>query len=193
MKSSENNESSLIEKSNSLKNNLTESSFPKKHFEANVASNSQRVIIIEATTNSTNQSENFIHHTNAYEIQQQQHQQMSRNHHHHQQQETGPIYQTLDTATLTKKSLLSSGFSSHIIQNYSILAQEISAPLETPKSIQHSSQHIAILSTSADSSSCDQLTTSPSSKRPYQTIRSSKATRRVRDIKENQNSLVLNR
>lgn len=37
----------------------------------------------------------------------------------------------------SKKSLLNSGLSAHIVQNYSILAQEITAPLDTSKILSH--------------------------------------------------------
>ncbi|CAF0900683.1 unnamed protein product [Brachionus calyciflorus] len=45
-------------------------------------------------------------------------------------------YSQIDHQTnLTKKTLINSGFPAHIVQNYSILTQEITAPLETPKVI----------------------------------------------------------
>ena len=42
-------------------------------------------------------------------------------------------FNQLEQQNVTKKTLLNSGFPAHIVQNYSILAQEITAPLDTPK------------------------------------------------------------
>ncbi|RNA07622.1 hypothetical protein BpHYR1_013114 [Brachionus plicatilis] len=42
-------------------------------------------------------------------------------------------FSNLEQQNLTKKHLINSGFPAHIVQNYSILAQEITAPLESAK------------------------------------------------------------
>jgi hypothetical protein len=79
---------------------------------------------------------------------------------------SSPNFHPLDAVSLTKKCLLTTGFSEHIIQNYSILAQEIAAPLEIIKPqlhLQPQQQHSVLSSSNGESnssSSCEVSVTS---------------------------------
>ncbi len=164
------------------------------------SNNQQRIIIIE-TNNSGDNSNSLqlqssqLAHQSTYEL----------NAHNSHNQMSPSSYQTLDSVSLTKKCLLTSGFSSHIIQNYSILAQEIAAPLESIKPHQHqqSSQHSIISSSGGESNSSVTSSSSGEQSISASTNNSNKRstwsnvkTRRIRDIKEdhttNVNSLVSN-